>query len=44
MAIETMFPTRAAMDQMIEMGMDEGMASAMGQMDDIIRATPTSGA
>ena len=44
MAIETTFPSRAAMDQMIEMGMDEGMAAAMGQMDDIVRATRTRGA
>ncbi|HTL84627.1 MAG TPA: SRPBCC domain-containing protein [Acidimicrobiia bacterium] len=44
MAIETTFPSRAAMDQMLEMQMDEGMAAAMGQMDDIIRATPTPGA
>jgi hypothetical protein len=41
MAIETTFPSRAAMDQLIEMQMDEGMAAAVGQMDDIIRATPT---
>jgi uncharacterized protein YndB with AHSA1/START domain len=41
MAIETTFPSRAAMDQLIEMGMDEGMAAAMGQMDDIVRATRT---
>ena len=44
MAIETAFPSRAAMDQMIEMGMDEGMSAAMGQMDDILRVTPTRGA
>ena len=44
MDIETAFPSRAAMDQMIEMGMDEGMSSAMSQMDDIIRTTPTPGA
>jgi uncharacterized protein YndB with AHSA1/START domain len=44
MAVETTFPSRAAMDQLIEAGMDEGMAAAMGQMDDIVRTTRTPGA
>lgn len=36
MLIETRFPTREAMDQMIEMGMDEGLTAAMGQIDAIL--------
>ena len=37
MDVETSFPSATAMQQMIEMGMDEGMTEAMGQMDDILR-------
>lgn len=37
MAIETTFSSRAAMDQLLAMGMDEGMAAAMGQIPDILR-------
>ena len=36
MEIATRFSSRAAMDQMIEMGMEEGMTLAVGQMDAII--------
>jgi len=36
MLIETRFPSRAAMDQMIEMGMEEGLTAAMGQIDAIL--------
>jgi uncharacterized protein YndB with AHSA1/START domain len=38
MLIETRFPSREAMDQLIEMGMDEGMREAMGQIDAILAA------
>jgi hypothetical protein len=38
MAIETTFPSLAAMEQMISMGMDEGMTLAVGQIDDLLRA------
>jgi uncharacterized protein YndB with AHSA1/START domain len=38
MVVETRFPSRAAMEQMIEMGMEEGMAEAMGQIDAILAA------
>jgi uncharacterized protein YndB with AHSA1/START domain len=38
MVIETRFPSREAMDQLIEMGMDEGMRAAMGQIDAILAA------
>jgi uncharacterized protein YndB with AHSA1/START domain len=36
MVIETRFPSREAMDQMIEMGMEEGLAAAMGQIDAVL--------
>jgi uncharacterized protein YndB with AHSA1/START domain len=39
MLIEARFPSREAMDQMIEMGMEEGLASAIGQIESIL-ATP----
>jgi uncharacterized protein YndB with AHSA1/START domain len=38
MAIETAFPSRESMDQLISMGMEEGMTAAVGQIDDILRA------
>jgi len=38
MTILTQFPSVEAMEQMAEMGMEEGMRSAMGQMDDILAA------
>ena len=36
MLIETRFASREAMDQLIEMGMEEGLAAAMGQIDAIL--------
>ena len=36
MAVTTSFPSADAMEQMLAMGMDEGMALAMGQIDDIL--------
>jgi uncharacterized protein YndB with AHSA1/START domain len=36
MSIETAFPSAEAMEQMIAMGMDEGMAQALGQVDAIL--------
>jgi uncharacterized protein YndB with AHSA1/START domain len=36
MAIESRFPSTEAMQQMIEMGMEEGMALAMGQIESIL--------
>jgi uncharacterized protein YndB with AHSA1/START domain len=36
MAIETQFPSLQAMDQLVSMGMDEGMAAAMGQIPEIV--------
>jgi uncharacterized protein YndB with AHSA1/START domain len=38
MVIESRFPSREALDQMIEMGMEEGLAAAMGQIDAILAA------
>ena len=32
------FPSRAAMDQLLAMGMDEGLKAALGQMDDVLGA------
>jgi uncharacterized protein YndB with AHSA1/START domain len=37
MAVESKFPSLPAMEQMIAMGMEEGMAAAMSQMDDLLR-------
>jgi uncharacterized protein YndB with AHSA1/START domain len=39
MVIETQFPSREAMDQMVEMGMEEGITAAMGQIDAILATT-----
>lgn len=38
MVIEARFPSRAAMDQIIEMGMEEGLTAAMGQIDAVLAA------
>lgn len=38
MAIESTFPSTEAMEQMIEMGMEEGIQQALGQIDDILAA------
>ena len=42
MQIEATFATRETMDQMIAMGMEEGIESAVGQIDDLLQreATP----
>jgi hypothetical protein len=34
--IVTQFPSRDQMDQLLQMGMDEGMRAAMGQMDAVL--------
>jgi uncharacterized protein YndB with AHSA1/START domain len=36
MSVETQFPSLEAMEQLVSMGMDEGMAAAMGQIADIL--------
>jgi uncharacterized protein YndB with AHSA1/START domain len=38
MAIETTFPSLEAMEQMVSMGMEEGMAAAIGQIDELLRS------
>jgi len=37
MVIETTFPTLEAMEQMVAMGMEEGMTLAVGQIDGLLR-------
>jgi uncharacterized protein YndB with AHSA1/START domain len=37
MTINTVFPSLETMEKIIEMGMEEGMASAIGQIDDLLR-------
>lgn len=41
MDIETTFPSLEAMEQIISMGMEEGMVSALAQIDDLLRAEVT---
>ena len=36
MAIETRFPSLEAMEQLMSMGMEEGFAAALGQIDEIL--------
>ncbi|MGH9137355.1 MAG: SRPBCC family protein [Acidimicrobiales bacterium] len=36
MSIETRFPSVEAMEQLLSMGMEEGMAAAVGQIDEIL--------
>lgn len=36
MVIETTFPSTEAMERFLEMGMEEGMASALGQIDHLL--------
>jgi uncharacterized protein YndB with AHSA1/START domain len=38
MTIATTFPSREAMDQLLAMGMEEGIGSALGQIDALLRA------
>ena len=42
MAVETAFPSTDAMERMISMGMEEGMTSAVAQIDEILRAEVTA--
>lgn len=39
MDVETNFPSLDAMEQLIAMGMEEGMLAAAGQIDDVLRAS-----
>lgn len=36
MTIQTTFPSLEAMEQLVSMGMDEGMSAALGQIDEIL--------
>jgi uncharacterized protein YndB with AHSA1/START domain len=38
MVIETTFPSKESMEQLIAMGMEEGMSAAVGQIDDLLGA------
>jgi uncharacterized protein YndB with AHSA1/START domain len=38
MTIDTVFPSLETMEQIISMGMEEGMAAAIGQIDDLLRS------
>ncbi|MDP9072372.1 MAG: SRPBCC domain-containing protein [Actinomycetota bacterium] len=42
MTIETTFPSAEAMEQLVSMGMEEGMVSAMGQIDEVLGAEATA--
>jgi uncharacterized protein YndB with AHSA1/START domain len=37
MTIENVFPSQAAMEQLLAMGMQEGLVGAVGQIDDILK-------
>lgn len=41
MTVETRFPTREAMEQILAMGAEEGMTSAMAQIDELLDAEVT---
>jgi uncharacterized protein YndB with AHSA1/START domain len=41
MAVETTFPSLEAMEQLVSMGMEEGMAAALGQIDALLRSEVT---
>ena len=36
--ITSTFPSREAMEQLVDMGMEEGLRASMGQMDEVIAA------
>ena len=40
LAIESRFPSREAMEQLVAMGMDEGIVAAIGQIDAILAGSP----
>ena len=43
MVIETTFPTDEAMDKLIVMGFEQGLSTAVGQIDALLSAEPTAG-
>jgi uncharacterized protein YndB with AHSA1/START domain len=42
MVITSIFPSEEAMDQLMEMGMDEGIRLAVGQTDELLRERATA--
>lgn len=40
--ITSTFPSPDAMEQMLAMGMEEGLSAAMGQMDDVLAGSPST--
>ena len=44
MSIESVFPSTEAMEQLLEMGQEEGMIQAMGQIDAILAEQPVASA
>ena len=42
MSIETLFPNPQAMEQLLAMGMEEGLSEAIGQIDAILAEQPVS--
>jgi uncharacterized protein YndB with AHSA1/START domain len=43
MSIESIFPDRAAMEQLLAMGMEQGLTEAVGQIDAILSEVPAHG-
>ena len=41
MVLTSTYPSTEAMEQLLEMGMAEGIAAAMGQIDDLLASAPT---
>jgi uncharacterized protein YndB with AHSA1/START domain len=44
MSIESIFPDTAAMEQLLAMGMEQGLTEAVGQIDAILAEDPVTGA
>jgi hypothetical protein len=44
MSIESHFPSTAAMEQVLAMGMEEGLTQAVGQIDAILAGDPVHSA
>jgi uncharacterized protein YndB with AHSA1/START domain len=40
MSITSTFPSREAMEELLKMGMEEGMVQALGQIDDLLAVAP----
>jgi uncharacterized protein YndB with AHSA1/START domain len=40
MSIQSVFPDTAAMEQVLAMGMEQGLTEAVGQIDAILAGTP----